>query len=233
MVATTNIMRAFTPLLAGMLLLGCQEQKPSGNTPAYSAAHGVIAGQPAHLKVGGEMFHIPADVMLQMDSSGEIINGQADSIKILLNNFTPKPTGSASIPGPSYGELWLRIEIRHAPGTRDGRGESFKHERPWASIREIPEWQLKEYQAKDQRLAWSNFNYEGIGNAPKTPTGHPVRFSCTGPYPSHAECGWGGYRLNPQVQIDYFFPAVWLPVWQQVHKHVVETVRHYHQPIQP
>lgn len=233
MATPTKTLRAITLLSVGMLLFGCQDQRPSGNTPEYFAAHGVIAGKPAHLKVGGEIFHIPTDVILQMETSGEIIKGQADSLIILLNNFAPAPLGSASLRETMHGELWLRIEIRRSPGTRDGRGEGFEHERSWASIREIREWQLKEYQAQDPRLAWSNFNYEGIGNATKTPMGNPVRFSCTGPYPSHAECGWGGYRFNPQVHIDYFFPATWIPVWQQVHQHVVATVDRYHQPIQP
>jgi hypothetical protein len=213
-----------------MTLLGCQERRPSTNTPAYSAAHGVVAGQPAHLKVGGEMFHIPADVMMQMETSGEIIKGQADYLYLFFNRFTPQPTETASIPGPSYGEQRLRIEIRHSLGNLEGEVD---HTRPWISIKEIPEWQLREYrESKSGRGGWGEYSYEGLAGTAQTPNDKAVHFSCTGTYPNHAEC-WGDYRFNSEIQIWYFFPTEWLPVWQQVHQHVVSTVKEYHQPIKP
>lgn len=218
-------------LLTGMLLLGCKEQRPSENTPAYMSAHGVIAGQPAQLKVGGEMFHIPADVHLQMFTSGDIVKGQADYLSIRLNRFAPSPTGAASIPGPSYGELWLRIEIRRSPGTRDGR-ENLEKKRPWSSIRDISEFQLKEYRDKRSVGVWGDFSYESLAGAPKTLMNEPIQFMCTNTYPNHGEC-WGGYRLNSEILVWYFFPTEWLPVWQQVHQHVVSTVEHYHQLSKP
>lgn len=231
MVTPEKSLRAITLISLGVLLLGCQEQRPSVNTPEYLAAHGVAARQPTLIKVGGENFYIPADVQMQVETSGEIVKGQADYVRIFLNDFFPPQMSSASIPGSSNAELLLRIDIRRSPGTQDGR-EDLRQKRPWSSIREIPEWQLREFQDKRPgRGGWGVYSYESLHGAPKTPFNEPIQFVCTGAYPSHSEC-WGGYRFNPQIQIWYFFPAMWLPIWQKVHEHVLLTVERYHQPTQ-
>lgn len=232
MIANIQLRKVILILICAQLLLGCKERQPAINTPEYMALHGFSPGKVAELRVGGHLFHIPSDVQLQMITNGNIIKGQADYLLIWLRDFKPQATGATSIPGPSYGELWLQIEIFHAPGTRDGRGEGFEHERPWSSIREIPDWQLKEYRASNFNSK-PQFSYEGVGDAPRTPMGNPVRFTCTDTYPNHGQCSWSSYRLNPEIQINYIFPTEWIPIWQQVHQHVISTVEHYHQPSKP
>lgn len=235
MLAISTFPKFICACLAALVLHGC-DQGPREGTSAYYAKyladHGVVKGKDAHLKLGGHMFTFPASVLEELTIDGSIAQDQPRVIRFWLRGNAARPAGAASIPELPVLGSWLRIEIRRSPGTRDGRDEGFDHERPWGSIREVPEWQLKEYRDKKSTGGWGDFSYESLDGAPKTPMNQPVRFSCTDTYPHHGEC-WGGYRFNSEIQVWYFFPAVWLPIWQQVNQHVVSTVEHYHQPSKP
>jgi hypothetical protein len=240
MSATKIALRLIAAHVAALALQGCDqkptEKKPREGTSAYYAKyladHGVVKGKDASLKVGGHMFILPANVLDELTLDGSIVQDQPDVISFWLRGSAARPTGAASIPESTTLTSWVRIQIRRSPGVRDGSDEGFEQERPWGSIREIPEWELKEYRATDNHQGWANFNYEGIAGAPKTLMGNPVRFSCTGDYTTQESC-WSSYRFNPKIQIWYFFPAQWIPIWQQVHQHVVQTVDRYHKPTQP
>lgn len=223
--------------LATLALHGCDRTPREGTSAYYEkylTDHGVVKGKDAHLKVAGHMFTFPASVVGELTLDGSIVQDQPGVVRLEPRGIASRPPGAASIPELPVMNSWLRIEIRRSPGTRDGRGEGYEHAGPWSSIKEISKWQLKEYRDNNHSVpVWGGFSYEGLKGAPQTPMGNPIRFNCTTTNTTYGGECWGGYRFNSEIEIWYFFPAEWIPIWQQVHHHVVSTVVQYHQPTKP
>jgi hypothetical protein len=117
----------------------------------------------------------------------------------------------------------VRVEIHRIENSTEQRHD-FRARTDWAQVKDMPEWQLRQYRARRDDGAWGYISYDALRATDVTPMGNRIEFVCQGaPRGEPIQC-WGGYRSDAHTQVWYFFHHKWMAQWAQIHMQVVKTV---------
>jgi hypothetical protein len=117
----------------------------------------------------------------------------------------------------------VRVELKPIYNPVEQRHE-LRAKTDWARVEDIPVWQLRQYRSRRNDGAWGYVSYDALREVDVTPMGNRIEFVCSGVSNGEPVQCWGGYRLDAQTQVWYFFHHQWMAQWAQIHAQVVKAV---------
>jgi len=199
-------------------------RKPVGNTKEYLAAHGVVEGRVNELRVKGVLFRFPATYRLELDTGGDIVRGQADTV-IFDEDMSYLFGSKAGTPSHVDGDV--RIELRAHFYEDVGRKRARLAGPNWKSIRERPDLGMLEYTERSAFGGWGYIVFASPDPRWRTPKGGPIVFDCVGLRDQEPTQCRSGYQHPRGPFVAYYLPRDLLPLWREVHAEVVRRVNSF------
>lgn len=202
-----------------LLMAGCNN-KPSHNSEAYLAAHGIIKGRNNVLRIGPIKLSFPPDIRPEPYTSEKIVVGHADQVTFdidLATWFNPPPL----IQSTYLALVKVTIEMHRVENITTTREWLNK---PWESIIDHPELGLREYISPSHNGGWGYRMYEPIDSTIRTPKGGPIIYTCSGRPTSAPERCITYFQNVKGPYVEYMLSSKLIPRWREVHNEVVETV---------
>lgn len=203
-----------------VVLSGC-EQRPSGNTPEYFEAHGIIKGEENHISVGDTVFKVPKDIPFNIYTLGDIVPGKVDVLTLYLDfSYLIDHYKGGGIFAPWMVRVEIEKNLYEYPKTSDYHLQVDN----WSKIFYNSDLNLTEFHEKAFRGGWGYISYQAKMDQIVTPLGGPVQFECSGDPAGEIDSCSGGYQHPKGFFVSYYISNRIMPFWQEIHGSVVSTV---------